>query len=47
MDFQSQYQDLGSKSVDDAFDEQEVESDCCIMSTTVTCEDSVYIRWGN
>ena len=43
--FQSHYQDLVSKSVDDAFDEdwkQEVESkirECCIMSSA--CEDSI------
>ena len=46
--FQSHYQDLGSKSVDDAFDEdwkQEVESkirECCIMSSA--CEDSILDR---
>ena len=46
--FQSHYQDLGSKSVDDAFDEdwkQEVESkirECCNMSNA--CEDSVLIE---
>ena len=46
--FQSHYQDLGSKSVDDEFDEdwkQEVESkirECCNMSSA--CEDSVLDR---
>ena len=46
--FQSHYQDLGSKSVDDAFDEdwkQEVESkirECCNMSSA--CEDSILDR---
>ena len=46
--FQSHYQDLGSKSVDDAFDEdwkQEVESkirECCNMSSAY--EDSVLDR---
>ena len=46
--FQSHYQDLGSRSVDDAFDEdwkQEVESkirECCNMSNA--CEDSVLDR---
>ena len=46
--FQSHYQDLGSKSVDGAFDEdwkQEVESkirECCNMSSA--CEDSVLDR---
>ena len=46
--FQSHYQDLGSKSVDDAFDEdwkQEVESkirECC--NTSSACEDSILDR---